>query len=424
MLQYILLFAGSLSVCFAQNPKPADPQTSPIAIINATLHQGNGKVIEQATILFDSGWIVGVGQDLNTTGYEVQDAAGKHVYPGMIMPSTNLGLEEISAVRPTMDVREVGSITPNIRSQIAFNTDSEILPTYIFNGILIAQPTPQGGLIPGTSSIMMLDAWNWEDATLLKDDAVHIIWPAKSFGARWWRGETERRPNNQYDEQVSQLLKVLGDAKTYGMSDGSPRNLKLEALQGVYSGDKRVFVYTDRAGNIVHAVTQLKQVGIEQLVLVGGEDAFYVKDLLKQYEVPVILDEPHRMPSRVDDDYDMPFKLPGLLTKEGILVGLRHNDMLSRGRNLPYYAGTAAAYGMEKEDALKLVTSNTAKILGIDELVGTIEEGKMATFVICKGDLMDMGENVIEVAFISGREISLGAKQQLLYERFKQKYTE
>lgn len=410
----------------AQPPRPADPQSKPITISNVTIHVGNGEVIENGFISFNEGKITNVGSGTPASGenQELMDGNGKHVYPGLIMPSIRIGLEDIGAVRATRDYQEVGAITPHVRSQIAYNTDSEMLPTYRFNGILTAQVAPGGGSVTGTSSIMMLDAWNWEDATYAKDDAIHINWPSKTFGPRWWRGETERRPNNNYDDQVAAVLNLFDEAEAYFAGDNDPVNLKLDAMKGVLDGSQKVWVYANDATSIIESITSIKAKGIEDIVLVGGRDAYYVKDLLLDNDIPVVLDNIHRRPSREEEPIDWPYQLPGLLTEAGIKVSLRHSGMLSRGRNLPFYAGTAAAYGMDKEEALKMITSNAADALGVSDRLGTLEQGKDATLLLVEGDILDMRSSKIQKAFIQGRDVIIEGKQQVLYERFKAKYAE
>ncbi|MBW3546294.1 MAG: amidohydrolase family protein, partial [Bacteroidetes bacterium] len=136
---------------------------------------------------------------------------------------------------------------------------------------------------------------------------------------------------------------------------------------------------------------------------------------------PVLLANVHRLPNRPEEDVDMPYKLPRLLHKEGILVGLVYDDLKSN-RNLPFFAGTAAAYGLDKEEALKMITSNTAKILGIDDEAGTLERGKRAILFVSEGDALDMRTNNVSLALIDGRKLDLTNKQIRLYKKFKGKY--
>lgn len=412
----------------AQVPEPVADQSGPIILMNGVAHLGNGEIIENSAIAFENGKITLVGDArvmrLDLSKYEVVDAAGKHVYPGLILPNTTLGLEEISAVRATRDHTEVGDITPNVRSLVAYNTDSELIAALRYNGILLTQPTPEGGAIPGTSSIMMLEGWNWEDAAYKKDDGVHVDWPSKMLGARWWMGESSGRPNPGYEETVSRIEQFMIESKAYAeLANPEVINLKMEAMKGVINGAQRLFIHADARDEMMESVSLAKRLGIPNIVLVGARDAYYCMSFIKEHNVPVLLDMVHRLPSREDEDVDLAYKLPVLLHNEGIKVGLTYPSLQS-SRNLPFFAGTTVAYGLDKEEALKLVTSNTADILGIGEMTGTISEGKDANLVVSEGDLLDMRTSKVEYAFIKGRSIQLEGKQQLLYDRFKRKYSE
>ncbi|MFT7031235.1 MAG: hypothetical protein ACJA2C_002636 [Marinoscillum sp.] len=361
---------------------------------------------------------------MDLAGYKMIDAKGKHVYPGLILPLSKLGLVEVSAVRASRDYSEVGEFNPNVRTAVAYNTDSELIPTMKFNGIQIAQIAPTGGRIEGMSSIMQLDAWNWEDALYSEDDGIHINWPSLSSGARWWMGETERSENKEYKKEVDELMQFISDAKAYMNDANAERNLKLDAMVPVLKGERTIYMYANRPKEIVEGIQMLKEAGIEKLVLTGGREVWEVRDILKSYKVPVLLDNVHRIPGSSDDDIDWSYRLPGLLDADGVLVGLNYAvGSVASARNLPFFAGTVAAYDVDKEVALKMVTSNTAKILGIDQRTGTLEKGKDANIVISEGDLLDMRGNIISYSFIQGREVDLHAMQQRLYEKFKTKYS-
>ena len=167
-----------------------------------------------------------------------------------------------------------------------------------------------------------------------------------------------------------------------------------------------------------------KELGINNLVIVHGNEADKVSDLLIKNKVPVILDRPHRNPNSEDDAYDYTYTIAKVLTDKGVLVSLGMEGQMERmnTRNLPFYAGTFAAHGLDKEVALQLLTSNTAKILGIDDLVGTLEVGKDATLFISEGDALDMRTNILTNAFIQGRKISLESHQTKLCKRYSNKY--
>ncbi|MTI30598.1 amidohydrolase family protein [Xanthovirga aplysinae] len=427
ILKYIfilILLCSFAGASWAQAPTPAAPQAKSIALVNGTAHLGNGEVIERALLTFSNGKIESVAansSDVNLDGYEVINIEGKHIYPGLILPATELGLVEVEAVRATRDFRETGSLNPNVRALIAYNTDSELIPTLRFNGILLAQVTPQGGLVSGMSSLVQLDAWDWEGAAYKKDDGIHVNWPNRFNRTGWWAEPGGWKENKNYDKHVSSLESLFSDAVSYAKAEQKVKNAKLEALEGLFEGSRTLYIHVGRSKEIISSVNFAKKLGVKKVVLVGAEDAWLVKDFIKENNIPVILSNLHRLPSRPEEDVDLPFKLPYLLHQEGILVGLGYQGVMS-SRNLPFFAGTAAAYGLNKEEALQMVTSNTAQILGIADKTGTLETGKDANLVISEGDLLDMRTNNLERAYIQGRQIQLDAKQQKLFEKYKDKY--
>jgi hypothetical protein len=324
-------------------------------------------------------------------------------------------------VRASLDFREVGDINPNVRSIIAYSTDAEMINTIRYTGILLAQPAPQGGLVSGSSSIVQLDAWNWEDAIYLEDDGIWVNWPTKTFGARWWQGETNRRPNPDYNIQVDEIKQLITDAEAYLAAPTAQKNLKLEAMRGVMSGEKTLHVRANGHAEMRDAILEMKGMGITKIVIHGGNDAWHVRDLLVQNEIPVVLNEIHRLPTREDEGLMHPYELPALLHNFGVKVAIGYPSLRS-ARNLPFVAGQAVAYGLDKELALRMVTLNTAEILGIAHRTGSLEVGKAANIVVSRGDLLDMMSHAVEHAFIDGRAIELDGLQQRLYEKYKAKY--
>jgi len=433
MKKFIILFLVLLNAqLFAQVPEPVNDQNQPVLIYNALIHIGDGNTIEKGFVSFDNGKITDVSSedlDLESDAYQNYlkiNANGSHLYPGLILPNSKVGLEDISAVRATVDHTEVGELNSNIRSLIAFNTDSEIISTFRYNGILLSQVVPDGSFVTGNSSIMMMEGWNWEDAAYKIDDGMHVKWPRKTYPPSRWTGQTNFRENPNYKSSVDMINKFLIDSRSYFNLNGDENkevNLKLEAMVDVFNGKKKIYLHVGSREQIIESVQMFQKHGINDLVLVGANDALYAIDFIKENNLPVLLNNLHRVPSRNHEDVDLPYKLPYLLQKEGIVVGLTASGSLHSQRNLPFLAGTAAGYGLSKEDALKLITSNNAKILGIDDITGTIKAGKDANIIISKGDILDMKSSVIEYAFITGRMVNLDGKQQILYDRFKRKYS-
>lgn len=420
-------FSFLLLLCFGsvlnaqQTPAPA--QNEAITITGATAHIGNGTVIENATIVFENGKITAIGTNASPKG-RVINAQGNHIYPGFIAANSTLGLVEIDAVRASVDDREIGNITPNVRSLIAYNAESKVVESMRPNGVLMGQIVPQGGRISGTSSIVQFDAWNWEDAAVKIDDAIHINWPRSFTRGRWWMGESRAyQPNKDYADNIQSIRSFLVDAKAYSKAT-KVQNLAFEAVQGLFDGSIQLFIRADSEKEIIDAITFAKEMDIKNTVLVGGYHAYKITDFLKQHNIPVLLDRTQNTPNFEDDDYDLPYKLPKLLNDAGLLVGLSPVGRMERmsTRNLPFFAGQAVGQGMAKEDALKIITSNIAKILRIDADYGSLEVGKSATLFISKGDALDIRGNRLSHAFIDGREISLETHQTKLYERYSEKY--
>ena len=292
------------------------------------------------------------------------------------------------------------------------------------NGVLIAQVSPQGGTISGTSSIVQLDAWNWEDAVLKVDDGIHLNWPNNFRRGRVWLGEDPTlKANINYGKDIKKIQQFFDDSKAYNLGSSTIKNLSFEAMNGLYNGSQRLFIHVDDEKGIIDAVAFSNKNNLKNIVLVGVKESYKTIDLLKSKNISVLVSTTHRLPISAQSDYDMPYKLPKILYDAGINVGIHNGDSANfQTRNLPFYAGQVVGQGLDKENALKLITSNTAKILGIDDKVGTLSPGKDATLFISKGDALDMRTNQIEKAYISGREISLESHQTRLWKRYKNKY--
>jgi len=424
---YNMLFLF-LTIAISAQQTPASKQSSDFSIEGATAHLGNGEIIENSLIMFSNGKLAFVGSALTKIARmgTVINASGKRVYPGFIIANSSLGLGEIDAVRATLDANEVGEMIPHVKSLIAYNAESKVVESVRPNGVLIGQITPRGSVISGTSSIVQFDAWNWEDAALKANDGVHLNWPQSFSMGRAWRGEEEGlKPNKDYLKEVDKIASFMTNGKNYLNTSKSPKNLPYEALEGLFNGSQNLYIHANGVKEITDAVNFSKEMGISKLVIVNGNDAYKIADFLASNNIPVIIARSHRLPNSEDDDYDLPYKTAKLLVEKGVVVAIGLEGGMERmnSRNLPFYAGTSAAFGLDKEEALKLITSNAAKILGIDQFTGTLEVGKDATLFISEGDALDMRTNKLTDAFIQGRKISLETHQTELWQRYDKKYS-
>jgi len=432
LLSYILLGLFTFSAAMAQETVyPGKDYKGLLFITNAVIHVGNGQVIEKGTIKVNNGKIEQVGQNIAIPADDVKvfDAKGKHVYPGLILASSQLGLSEVPTVRATVDASEIGDLNPNVRSIVAYNTDSKVINTLRSNGILLAGVYPDGSLLTGSSSVVQLDAWNWEDAAYATDNGIYLNMPSlltRRGGRGGFGGFGQQQPQGDPIKRALDQLEVvkvfLREAKAYAEAPThTTTNLKLEAVKGLFTKKQKLFITCNIVKEMLVAVDFVKEFGFD-VVIVGGSDSYLIADLLKQYNIPVILGQMHSLPTMVDDDVDQPYKTPAILQKAGVLFAISDDDANTRSRNLPFNAGTAAAYGLSKEEALSAITLNAAKILGVADKTGSIEVGKDANIVISEGDILDMKSSIITHAFIQGRTVDLTDKHKQLAERYKYKY--
>jgi imidazolonepropionase-like amidohydrolase len=429
----ILFCIISLNLVLGQQT-PANEQTQNILITNAFIHIGDGTTIENGSVSFSDGIINYVGENiskedsfpllLSEKRSRVINANGKHIYPGFIAINSTLGLVEIDAVRASDDEDELGDFLPHIRSAIAYNAESKVVESVRPNGVLIAQIVPRGGTISGSSSVMQLDAWNWEDALLKSDEGIHLNWPSPYSRGRWWLGEDPSlKENKDYSKSTTSITNFFEESKVY--SGQKPKHLPYSSMKGVFDGSKTMYLHASYEKQIVDGVSFLKEQKIKNIVLVHGEQSINQIKYLKDNNIPVIISRPHRLPDNEDHDPKLTFKLAKKLIEKGIIVSIDPSGQMERmnTRNLPFYAGSFSAYGVDKEEALKMITINAAKILGIDKQLGSLEVGKDATLFVSKGDALDMRTNILSNAFINGREISLETHQTELWKRYSKKFS-
>lgn len=397
----------------------------PTLFIGATAHLGNGTKIQNAAVSIKNGKfdlvadasMIRIDPNAFDTIYKIY---GKHIYPSFILPNTTLGITEIDAVRASRDYREIGGVNPNIRSLIAYNTDSKLTKTVRSNGVLIAQVTPRGGLVSGQSSIMYLDGNNWEDAVIKADDGIHINWPNSYYYTGWWAEPGETKENKEYQVKIRELEKLFSKAKAYE-SLSNTIDLKMESMKGLFDGTKSLYLHSNSVSDMRDAIDFLEKHYVKNIVIVGGEDALSIASTLVEKDIPIILNRVHRLPKSQDSPVNEPFTQAKKLNDAGVRFCLSYEgDMEAMGaRNLAFTAGTTIAYGLEYEKAVQAITLNTAEILGISNFLGSIEKGKSATFFISSGDALDMRTNNVEKAFINGSEIDLNNHQKELYDKYK-----
>jgi imidazolonepropionase-like amidohydrolase len=425
-LSAFLITVVLLIVCVnAHDYVPGAKQTQPILLKGGNLNTVSNGLMENTDILFQNGRITSIGTNLTLPdNTEVIDVTGKEVYPGIIAPASNIGLSEIGSVRATNDTREIGQINPNVKSRIAYNPDSEIIPSVRAHGITTALIVPGGSIITGLSSLINLDGWTVEDAAEKIDLGLHLNWPGvSSRGGRYGRQQDPDKLRERQIQARENIYQMFRDARAYYNARQTDAEMKIderwEAMMPVFSDGMPVFINANDYRQIEQAVSFSKEFGLK-IIIVGGGDSWMCTELLKENDIPVITRSAEGMPSRADEAYDMAFTLPAKLSEAGVKFCIGE----ARGtgtRNLPFQAGRAAGNGLSKEEALRAITLSVSEILGVADDLGSLEVGKKATIVVSDGDIMDMVTQNVVLEFIGGRKVDLNNKHKELYEKYRQK---
>jgi imidazolonepropionase-like amidohydrolase len=427
----IIITTGLLSTATASNQIPAAPQRHPIALMGGTLHPVSGAAMENGIILFDGGKIIALGKEVELPdNAERIDVSGRHVYPGLIAANTQIGLIEINSIRQTHDFQEVGEIKPNVMTNFAVNPDSDHIPVTRYSGFAIAQSVPVNGLIPGMSSLILLDGWTSEEMTLKAPVALHINLPAIKINRN--RAEESRR---ERDEQLRKIQETFDQARAYWkakqaeMQEGIPyheTDVRWDMMKGVLEREIPVVIQADDIPQIETALEWAERENL-RLIISGGRDAWRIAERLKEKKVPVIVGGTHTLNFRGWEGYNQAFTLPKKLYEAGVpfCIGVNHSAPGPAGvmnvRNLIHEAATAAAHGLPAEEALKALTLYPAQIFGVEDQVGSLETGKDATLIVTTGDPLELTSQV-EQMYIQGRKIDLSSRHTLLYDKYKTRY--
>lgn len=431
MKKHLFIFFSLLwFISFGQRPFPQSPMKE-FMVSGVTVHTGDGTSLNNAWIWVKNGIIAGVGSMdtkpvLDNKSARLFDAPGAHVYPGFIACNNTLGLTEIEAVRATNDFAEPGSVNPDVSACPAFFTDSKVIPTVRQNGVLISQAVPRGGLFSGTSSMMRLDAWNYEDAAITCADGIHVNWPDLPATSSSMKNEKEewKKREQDYNRMISDITLWLARAKNYVPEKDKEPDLRLLALKKVYDGKTRLYLHADAERSIRDALYTVYQAGVSQPVLVGAAEFPKCLDVLKKYAIPLMLPRVHRLPPGEDYPVDYFYTLPMIAHENKLLFCLQNQgDMEAMHcRNLPFLAGSAVGFGLPYEAAVAAISGNAAKITGIDDKYGSIQTGKSATFFVSQGDALEIQGNRVTHAFIDGRPLLLENIQDQLYKTYMEKY--
>lgn len=426
--KYVFWISFFSLIVYAQHPSIETLPKRWILVKNVTIHTGAGYSIQDGILIFKDSVIIYVGaKDTMPANlpkddiYEI-DGEGGHLYPGLILLGSPVGLVEIEAIRATRDIGEREEFAPEVNAYTAFNVDSRILPTLLSNGILIVSSVPYGGIISGTSSTMKTIGWTKQEALIKKYDGLHIYIPGKPSPKQ---NEQEYEAElNAYKEKMNKIETIFKEAKAYAVSTPTTQDIKLDIISKVFSEGLPLYVHANAESEIRESIIFFKSIGVHKIILVSSGEIHKVLDFLLENKIPVVYTGTHTLPLKDEDPIDIKFKIPYLLWQSGIKFCIGEDVFWGsawNSRNLPFLAGSAIAYGLPYEEAVKSVTSNCAEILQISNKYGSIDVGKSASFIISKGDIFDPPTSVIKYVFIEGKKIIIDDYHQYLFRRYLQR---
>lgn len=408
----VLAFSG-LNEVKAQIP--AAPQSEPIVLIGGTIHTVTNGMIENGTIVFENGVITAIGTDVSyPEGAIVKDVSGKHIFPGFIDAYSQMGIYEIGAVNLTVDVNEQGTVNPNVKVERAFNPESRHIGIARSAGIVVSVTSPGGGLISGQSAAMLMDGWSWDAMTLKSGVGLIVNWPNAG--------------SEHYQDNIQSLKDVIADARAYQKARQAVEagdalrhdiDTRWESMIPVFGGELPLVVNASEVRQIQDAITWAEEEGLK-MILLGGRDADLVAEHLREKEIPVILTSVIGSPNRDWQSYDESYSLPARLHEAGITFAIAGIANPANANRLPLEAGAAVAYGLPVHEAMRALTINPARILGLDDRVGSLEVGKDASLMITDGLPIEYATQ-IEQVYIRGSESDMMDMHRQFYHKYKEK---
>ena len=421
------------STIYGNNQIPGTDQKRPILLRGGTLHTVTGDVLEEHDLLFAEGKIITIDEQIQPSPEtDVLDIYGKHVIPGFIAGYTRIGLTEISAVKQTNDHSETGEINPNVRANVAYNPDSDLIPVTRSNGVLVINSAPSSGRISGQSSVMMMDGWTWEDATLKHPTALNVNWPSMRFDFRKNAKKKEKEQREEYNKSLREMDLLVRNVRAYHHRKNAKErkaehkqktDLRLESMIPFIVFKNPIHIKANDVRQIEAAVKWSNKHDLN-IVIVGGRDAWMITEVLVENNIPIIILGVQTTPRRRFEPIHTPYKIPSMLQKAGVHFCISLDPgypMDGHVRTLPDEAMRAASWGLTKDQALRAITLSAAEILGIDDHVGSLDLGKDATFFISENEPLTQNNHPIK-AYIKGREIDLSDRQKNLWNKYKEKY--
>jgi imidazolonepropionase-like amidohydrolase len=387
------------------------------AITNARIHPISGPVIEKGTVVIRGNRIQAVGATVSIpAGARVVDARGANVVPGFIDAATDMGLNE-PGVRNYDDVSEMLDFNQMLRTRVAYQADSDSIPVARVEGITSAGIFMTGGVISGDVPLMNLDGWTWEETQVRPVAGLQLNFPGGGGGGgRGGGGGGRGAGPGGGGAGLPELDKLLAQARAYGSNANRTMDWNLEALVPIVQKKVPFFVSAGSEQAVGAAISWAERQGVNIVIRTSPATAVATAELLKAKNVPVILSTILAMPQGEDTFHAATYQAPGLLSKAGVTFAFSSGGF-ETVRLVPFQAAMAVAWGLDRNEALKALTINAAKIFGADRAVGTLEAGKIANLIVVNGDPLEIKSRVMHV-IIGGRDVPLESKHTELFKRY------
>jgi len=401
------LAAGALALALiVALPGSVGAQQDDYAITGGTVVTVTGSTIPNGTVLVQDGIITAVGTNVTIpAGVERFDATGKFVYPGLIDSGTGLGLQEAGGMAGPVDNFELGPYNPQIEAYIGIDHTSEMLGVQRVGGFttVVTGLNGRGEPIPGYDS--MIDLWGWSPQAMAvekriglrvnwdtdkADDLKEYFLEGKAFAARVEMNERGELADFEWD-------------------------VRMEGMIPVVTGQLPVIFEVRDADDIKAAVEFAEELDL-LYVIRGGRDAWKVTDFLVEHDVKLIFVGIHGTPGR-EDPYDVYYATPALLHEAGVDFSIASGGV-ANVFSLTYEVGMAVGYGLPMDKALRSLTIDAARILGVDDRLGSIEEGKVANLLITTGNPVEYTSQVLTM-FIRGELVPWDDKFNRLLRRYR-----
>ncbi len=361
--------------------------------------------IERGVVLIRGDRIAGVGADVTPPpDAHVINGAGLTAVPGFFDTYTGIGLIEVAGVPASNDSQEPGGVSPQLRAADAYFLDSELIPVVRSAGTLIVLSVPgDRNVVAGQSALMRTAGTTVEAAAVKEVAAVHanLGEASKGSGFRTRMGA------------VAALRHILQQARRHAARDGAPADRRLDPVVRVLRGELPLVVRAHRRDDILMALRLSEEFGF-RLVLAGGADAPLVSEELAARGIPVLV-QPDLQPSTMETA-GVRYDNAAHLFRAGVRLAFQSNET-TLSRQLVPNIGLTVAYGLPYDEALKALTLYPAQIFGVDDMLGSLEVGKEATFFLSRGDPLQVRTPVVSV-YVKGRHYEPRSYQTRLCETF------